>query len=62
MRRRGPAVDWFQVTREQRDLAVRRTEFLCDGIGMGLPFSELLANAYMQGLIDAVEVQQRSKA
>lgn len=61
---RKPA-DWEWLTGTtpaQRDLAIRRSEFLVDGIGANLSLRDLLANAYLQGLIDASEVMAMREA
>lgn len=55
-RRPRPQTRDVKVTREQFDLAVRRTECLLDRIGMNMPLRVLLANAYLNGLADAAEV------
>lgn len=55
---RKPKRDWewlTGITQAHRDLAVSRSEFLMDGIGANLSLRDLLANAYLQGLIDAAE-------
>jgi hypothetical protein len=47
----------IEVTREQRELARDRTAFLTDRVGIrSMTLQDLLANAYVQGLIDAAEV------
>jgi hypothetical protein len=57
MARKPKTWEWLTgITAAQRDLAIRRSEFLVDGIGASLSLRDLLANAYLQGLIDASEV------
>lgn len=53
--RRRAQHERLMITRDQRDLARRRTDFLLDGIGFSMTIPDLLANAYLQGLIDAAE-------
>lgn len=47
--------EWLTVTPAERDLARRRTDFLVDHIGSTLTIGDMLANAYLQGVIDAAE-------
>ncbi len=57
MSRRANNWEWLKgITQQQRQLAIGRTDFLVDGIGATMSLKDLLANAYLQGLIDASEV------
>lgn len=51
-----PSWEWLKVTQAERQLARSRTDFLVDHIGSSLTIGDMLANAYLQGLIDASEV------
>lgn len=56
-RKPKPNWSWIKgITREHRRLAIERTDFLVGGIGATMSLQDLLANAYLQGLIDASEV------
>jgi len=43
------------MTPEQRDLVARRTKPFLDSVGVEKPLPVLLAEAYLQGMRDAVE-------
>lgn len=63
MRRAGNDWEWISgITEQQRQLAIRRTDFLVDSIGANMSLKDLLANAYLQGLIDASEVMAMQEA
>lgn len=47
---RKPRPSWSWIK------GITRTDFLVDGIGATMSLQDLLANAYLQGLIDASEV------
>lgn len=56
MKRQIVRSEEIHITREQRQLARRRTAFLLDGVGVqSLTVADLLANAYVQGMADAAE-------
>lgn len=53
----------ISVTREQHSFARRRVEFLTDAMGLQtVPLMDLLANAYVQGLVDATETYEARSA
>lgn len=61
MTRRRAVWERLDVTRAQSDWAVNRTDFLMDSIGAELSLKNLLANAYLQGVIDAAELMAQRK-
>lgn len=57
-----PMADQYEVTLEQRNFMRRRTAFLLERINQGpeRPLADLLANAYAQGLEDAMTTLDRA--
>ena len=62
--RRERMADRYEITHQQRDLCRRRVAYLLEPLNDGPKrrLIDLLANAYAQGLDDAVQVMERRAA